>query len=68
MQEDRRPEADKEPRMTHLLSIMRIGTKIKPYGTLIAIGFVGERYYWFQDDNGAIAMIPAACLENKAPE
>lgn len=38
--------------------MLELGKIYEPYGKLIMIGWVGERYYWFEKD-GSIAMIPA---------
>lgn len=32
-------------------------------GKVIAIGWLGERYYWLLQDDGVVAMIPAAVLD-----
>lgn len=39
-----------------------LGTVIKPYGKVAAVGWVGERYYWLVKE-GCVSMIPAAVLE-----
>jgi len=52
-----------------------LGTVVKPYGKLVMIGTLpdtsgalfgslAERYYWFKDRHGAIAMIPAYIIED----
>ena len=42
----------------------RIGARLSPYGKIVAIGSLsGERYYWFIDEHGAVAMLPAAVVE-----
>lgn len=44
-------------------NIIPIGTIVKPWGKVVAIGFTkGERYYWFVDDN-CVSMIPAFMVE-----
>ena len=41
-----------------------IGTIVKPYGTIEAIGLLGcERYYWMVDKRGDVAMMPASVIE-----
>ncbi len=42
----------------------KIGEYIKGYGKIIAIGWVGERYYWLKDKDGVISMMPASLIEN----
>jgi hypothetical protein len=43
--------------------IIPIGTRIDPWGEIVAIGLTGgERYYWL-DDGDSVAMIPAAIIE-----
>lgn len=42
-----------------------IGTKTK-WGVIIAIGWVGERYYWMIDKEKSIAMMPASTVEENA--
>ena len=45
-------------------SLVAIGTVIKPWGKVIAVGLTGgERYYWL-DDNGVISMMPACEIED----
>jgi hypothetical protein len=39
-----------------------IGTKTQ-YGIITAVGYVGERYYWL-DDNGVTSMMPATTIES----
>jgi hypothetical protein len=46
--------------------IVPIGTKVKPYGRIDAVGFIrGERYYWLSEGN-SIAMMPAELIEPMA--
>lgn len=45
--------------------MIRIGTVIKGHGKVVAIGWVGERYYWLIN-NGVVSMIPAVVLEVKS--
>ena len=33
------------------------------HGEVLAVGFVGERYYWLADEHGDIAMLPADVVE-----
>ena len=41
-----------------------IGKEYEPYGTLSMIRTIdGERYYWFVDEDGSIAMLPADIFE-----
>lgn len=40
-----------------------IGEKTK-YGVIVAIGWVGERYYWLKK-NGVVIMYPARMVEDK---
>ena len=42
--------------------MIMLGTKTI-YGEVVAIGWVGERYYWLVDRHGSVAMIPAIVLE-----
>lgn len=39
-----------------------IGTIVKPFGRISAVGWIGERYYWFVKD-GDVSMIPADMVE-----
>lgn len=43
--------------------MLKLGTKTD-YGIVIAIGWVGERYYWMIKC-GVISMIPASMVENE---
>jgi hypothetical protein len=48
--------------------IIMIGKEVKPYGKVAAIangGSYGERYYFFVDKWGGVAMIPAVVVEAK---
>ena len=38
--------------------MIKLGTKTE-YGILAAVGWVGERYYWFVK-SGVVSMIPAS--------
>lgn len=40
-----------------------LGTRIPHYGTISAVGWVGERYYWLEDQHGDISMMPASLIE-----
>ena len=40
----------------------RIGARTK-YGRIVAIGWIGERYYWMVGKDGTIAMMPAKLIE-----
>ena len=44
-------------------TIVPIGTKTQ-WGTVDAIGFVGERYYWMIDKHGCVSMLPASVVES----
>ena len=43
--------------------MLSLGT-ITEWGELIAIGWVGERYYWFINEEGTISMTPAKFFKN----
>jgi hypothetical protein len=46
--------------------MIMIGKEVKPYGKVAAIangGRFGERYYFFVDKWGGVAMIPATVVE-----
>jgi hypothetical protein len=46
--------------------ILLIGTEVKPYGIIKAVGWTGgERYYWFEDKHGSVAMMPAYIIEKR---
>lgn len=49
--------------MTDKQKIIVIGTKTK-WGTIKAVGYVGERYYWIIDKYNVVSMIPASTVEN----
>lgn len=42
-----------------------LGTKIRPYGTIGAVGSIqGERYYWLTSPDGrCVSMMPADVIE-----
>ncbi len=40
-----------------------IGKVINPFGKIVMIGHVGERYYWFKNKCGVISMLPAKLVE-----
>jgi len=46
------------------IKIIPIGTKIKPYGVIKMVGWVGERYYWLIDKDNTISMMPASLIES----
>ena len=33
------------------------------YGEVVAVGWVGERYYWLLDGHGVVSTIPASVVE-----
>jgi hypothetical protein len=41
--------------------ILPIGFKVKPWGRIVMVGWVDERYYWFKNKN-EISMIPATVV------
>jgi len=46
--------------------MLKLGTVVKPYGKVSAVGFIsGERYYWFVDKYGSVAMMPASAVERE---
>ena len=46
-------------------TFLAIGTETEQ-GVVQAVGFTGgERYYWLQDKNGTVKMIPAFMLEEE---
>jgi len=49
------------------MEMLEIGYVSKEYGELVAIGFVGERCYWFIKDN-LVSMIPASVVEKMEKE
>jgi len=43
---------------------LQLGTLIKPYGKIAAVGMLkGERYYWLCDTWGVVSMMPASLIE-----
>lgn len=36
---------------------------VTPWGKVVAIGWVGERYYWMEDSHGVVSMMPADFVE-----
>lgn len=45
-----------------------LGTVVPHYGKVIAIGDIsGERYYWMEDKDGMISMMPWMAVEAPAP-
>lgn len=50
--------------MAETRELVPIGTIIKPYGKVSAVGCLqGERYYWFVASDKSIAMMPACMIE-----
>jgi len=50
------------------MSILKLGQQIWCSGwkgRLVAVGYVGERYYWLQQLDGTISMVPAVDLEKQ---
>jgi len=47
---------------------LKIGDKVPPFGELIMIGWVGERYYWFKGRRGAVSMMPVAFIDQLIKE
>lgn len=48
---------------------LALGTKVKPWGTVEAVGITGgERYYWLIDKHGTVSMMPACVVEPNAHE
>jgi len=45
------------------VTLVALGTEIKPYGRISAVGWVGERYYWLVNKRGDVSMIPASIIE-----
>lgn len=43
-----------------------LGTVVEPWGTVEAVQFVGERYYWLRCDDGTISMMPADLIERES--
>ena len=50
--------------------IVPLGTRVPPYGEVVAVGAVsGERYYWLVKDRGrAAAMMPADVIEGRVDD
>ncbi len=47
--------------------IVPLGTVVKPWGKVSAVGFTGgERYYWLIDEHGTVSMMPASLIEPTA--
>lgn len=47
------------------------GTVVRYVGDtleIVAVGWVGERYYWLKDKHGAIAMLPGDLVESLPTE
>ena len=42
--------------------IMSLGTQTD-FGIIVAVGWVGERYYWLIDRHGVVSMMPACVVE-----
>lgn len=56
------------PRPRPRPKIIPLGTVVKPWGKIVAIGFIsGERYYWFVEinDPNCVAMIPGFMVESE---
>ena len=45
------------------LELVPLGTQIKPYGKVAAVGYVGERYYWLRKGRNCVSMMPADVIE-----
>ena len=43
-----------------------LGTKTR-WGKIVAVGYVGERYYWMIDKHGTVSMMPAISVEGEQP-
>ena len=43
---------------------LTIGTTT-PWGRIVAVGWVWERYYWIVDRLGGVAMMPASVVESR---
>lgn len=43
-------------------TLLRLGTPTY-FGKVVAVGWIGERYYWTLDKWGTISMIPSRLLE-----
>jgi hypothetical protein len=44
------------------VSALALGAQT-PFGEIVAIGWVGERYYWCIDASGVVSMMPASLIE-----
>jgi hypothetical protein len=40
-----------------------LGTRT-PWGPIVAVGWVGERYAWMIDRHGTVSMMPASVVED----
>lgn len=48
---------------------LAIGTVVKPYGKIAAVGILsGERYYWLIDKQKTVSMMPADEIERRVKE
>lgn len=47
-----------------MTSIILIGTETR-WGKVVAIGWVGERYYWIINEHQITSMMPASVVEEK---
>ncbi len=47
--------------------MMMLGTQTA-YGEVVAVGWVGERYYWLRDRHGVVSMMPATAIESTEQE
>ena len=48
------------------MTYLPLGTIVKPYGRVAAVGTTGgERYYWLIDKHGTVSMIPAVEIEKR---
>lgn len=45
-------------------SMIRLGTTIEPWGKVVAVGWVGELYYWLIDSHGVVSMMPSYVVES----
>lgn len=49
--------------------IVPLGTIVKPWGRVAAVGFTGgERYYWLIDEHETVSMMPASVVEPRYKE
>jgi len=44
------------------------GTEVPGFGKVIAVGWIGERYYWLLGERGGISMMPASVVEKAKGE